>query len=311
MPIRPMAAPLPADGGTLPKLSVITVGRGARDRVAGGDITVGPGEHVRDAVAIGGSVHLSASARVRDAVAIGGSIDLAPDARVERDAVSIGGKVHLAPGARVDRDAVAVLGKVIAEKGAKVGRDKSSVEPTLEPDWMQPSDEWKVSSWLWNLGSFLARFATFFGLGAILLLVAPRQLEAISAAVRTRTLRAGVVGFFGTLALPVVTLFLLVTVVGILLIPVELFGALLGSVMGWTALALGIGKTLRLGERLPWKGAPSPFLELALGALIVLLLGEIPFLGTLAWISGWFLTFGAALLTRFGSVHGEQPGGTV
>jgi hypothetical protein len=89
---------------------------------------------------------------------------------------------------------------------------------------------------------------------------------------------------------------LVVTVVGILLVPVQIIAVIAAGVLGVTALTFHVGQALPFARV---QAAPM-VAKLALGTAIFVLLTAIPFLGALVWIAVWLLAFGAVLRTRFG-----------
>jgi hypothetical protein len=107
-----------------------------------------------------------------------------------------------------------------------------------------------------------------------------------------RSLLAGLAGSFGMVVLAIL---LAVTIVGLLLIPVQAILVVLGGVMGVTALTLYLGRALPIPP-----SRRTTVLELAAGTLAFAVVAEIPILGSMAWVATWLLTFGAVLRTRFG-----------
>jgi hypothetical protein len=88
---------------------------------------------------------------------------------------------------------------------------------------------------------------------------------------------------------------LAVTVIGLLLIPVQALLVVSGAVMGITALTLFLGRTLPFPPT-----RRTMVLELAAGTLIFSVVAEVPILGAMAWVAALLLSFGAVLRTRFG-----------
>jgi hypothetical protein len=114
-----------------------------------------------------------------------------------------------------------------------------------------------------------------------------------------RSLFAGLLGSVGMVVLAVL---LAVTVVGLLLIPVQALLVVGGGVLGITAL------TAYLGRALPFPPSRrTAVLELAAGTLLFSILAEVPVIGAMAWVAAWFLTFGAVLRTRFGQPPSILP----
>ncbi len=108
-------------------------------------------------------------------------------------------------------------------------------------------------------------------------------------------MKTAITGVLGTLAIPLAAILLAVTVIGIPLIAVLVLGVLVAVVMGYSALALFIGRALPL----PAKHART-VLQLALGTAVILVLGEIPVLGWMVWVTGWLFVVGVVWRTRLG-----------
>jgi hypothetical protein len=141
----------------------------------------------------------------------------------------------------------------------------------------------------------LVRFAALFVLGLIVLSVVPRRLEVVSGAMVARPWHSVLAGLAGTVGAALLAVLLAVTIIGILLIPVEVLLVVSGGVLGVTALTLYLGRTL------PFPATRRTMvLELAAGTLVFSVVAEVPVLGGMAWVAAWFLTFGAVLRTRFG-----------
>ncbi len=261
----------------------------------GQDVDIPAGSKVGDVVAVGGSIHVGAGASTNDLVAIGGSIETEPGAVVAGDAISVGGSAHLGAGTSVTGDSVTLGGTLELDPGATVsgqqinlglGRLFAFGGPALFAGGLT----------ILFLVSKLAQFVLFFCLGALLLFAAPTQLANIEASMLRQPVRAGLIGFLVSLAIPVLTVLLIVTLVGIPLVAVEFFGIALAVLMGFTAMSVVVGQRLQI----PTRG--GGLLGLAVGTAIVVALTALPWIGWLVLATGWFVALGAALGTRFGSV---------
>ncbi len=267
------------------------------DRVqVGHDVDIPAGAQVGNVVAVGGSVHVGAGASTGDIVAIGGHIETEPGVQVNGDTVAIGGSQHLGAGALVSGDAVMLGGELTLDPGATVKGQQVDLGIGHLLELNHPM--------FWAGGLFilfwvrkLAKFVLFFCLGALLLFAVPNQLAAVGSLVARQPLRAGLAGFLATLAIPFLTLLLIITLVGIPLVAVEVFGVALAALMGFTAISVLIGNRLRV----PVRG--GGLLGLAIGTAIVVALTALPWIGGLVLVTAWFVALGAALVTRFGSAQ--------
>ncbi|HEY6107254.1 MAG TPA: hypothetical protein VIV59_14815, partial [Anaeromyxobacteraceae bacterium] len=280
--------------------------RGASDRVVHGDVTVAPGERVRDVVAIKGNVKLSPGAVAREATAVVGSVEIGPGATVLRNATAVGGDLHVAAGARVGRDATSVGGKIVIEPGGEVEGGQTSVHiPGLGGllGLALGAGEFgaKVSPVV-RAASALAEFAVLFALGLLTLLLFPRRLDGVGASLVSAPWKALLTGLLGSVAMPVLTVLLAVTIIGIPLIAVQWLGVMVAGILGVAALAL------LAGRRLPLKlERGQAVAQLAIGTALLVVMGKIPVLGTMVWVAVWLFVFGAVLRTRFGQTLPGEP----
>jgi hypothetical protein len=296
---RQAAAEAMADAAQGVQDGSIDAGSKGKDKVISGDVTIGPGERWRDVVALRGNVRMGPGSSARQVTAVLGSVELEAGATVEREVVAVGGNVHVSSGARVGNDAVSVGGEVSIDQGGTVeGQEVSVSVPGIGSliGLASPSPgAAKGMAFGWRLLQALAKFVVFFLLALLIRAIAPARLDRVTGSLGRAPLRDVLVGLLGTVAMPVLTVLLVVTIVGILLVPVQLIAILLAGILGYTALALLIGRAIPLGGR---KG--DAILQLAIGTGIVVLVSEIPVVGVLAMISAWLLVFGAVLRSRGG-----------
>ncbi|MBM3321548.1 MAG: hypothetical protein FJY73_12820 [Candidatus Eisenbacteria bacterium] len=275
-----------------------------------------------DLVRVGQSHTIDASTMVSgDAVVIGGNLDV--HGKVGGDAVVVGGILHLYPDAFVGGEAVAVGGRLIKDEGAFVGGQEVSIGTGIEQllPWSWYKRE--VSPWTSagkRLIDAIARMA--FGFLAILIFVDlfGERTGRIAARAEGDSFRSGLIGLLGLILLPITILVLVLSCIGILLLPV--LGVVVGVAMLWgfVATSFVVGRTL--GRRF-FPDLATPRIQAFVGFLILgvtafvggLLLsfgGPIRFLGWTFAIAGKVI-LGLALLVGFGSVlatrFGRRPKG--
>jgi hypothetical protein len=276
------------------------------DRVSSGDVTLAPGERVHDLLVLRGDAKLGPGSHARDVTAMLGNVEIGPGAVVEHEVVAFRGNVHLLPGARV-QDCTSVGGRVIVDPGAVIHGQSARLNlpplpmlpplpplPGLPPPPVVDHPAHQHTPRLIGLGKVVLEFALYFALGLIVLAAWPRRLERVVEALRLTPARSTAVGLLGLLAIPLLALLLAVTVVGLLLWPVEAVLVVSGSVLGYAALAVLIGRKLPLKRRL------TPVGQLALGTLIITLVTNLPGVGGVLAVLGWIVVLGAVLATRFG-----------
>lgn len=276
---------------------------GERVRI-GGSISVAEGEIIDgDVVAVGGSVAIAGTVR-GDVVAVGGSVELSETAIVEGEVTAVGGTINRDPGARVD-------GRVneVAFGGPDVDFHRNVS--------FTPFDE---------IGSLIGTITFLILLGLLLsliLLLARRPVEKMEYVVATTPWKAAAVGLVGQIVfLPVLVLSVIVLAVSIIgiplliLVPFALLGLMIGTLVGFTAVAYRVGHWAE--ARFGWDHK-NPYLSLLVGLGFIMVMA---FFGSALGIVGgplgvfaiilaiigfaiqyvaWTTGFGALLLTRFGT----------
>lgn len=281
-------------------------------------------------VHIGSSIVVGEDELVTDpVVAVGGSVTVL--GRVDDDVVAVGGSVRLGPRARVRGDVTAVGGRVEQEKGATIGGTVNEVR--IGPQFnFKP---WHVFDGMWfdgwdTIGNGFRLMGTVMRVSLVLLLallvalIAARPVQRIADRVGRDPWLSGFTGLLAQLLfIPVLVLtvvILAVSIIGIpllLLVPFVILGFLIATLVGFTGVAMRIGRWAVGSER-------PAFVALAVGVILVsavalvartLALLPVP-LWPVSWILGfsaffleylaWTVGLGAALLTRFGT-RGTTP----
>ena len=249
-----------------------TASQGSSMITIGSDVVVNEGVEVNKAVSIGGNVKVYGHVR-RDAVSVGGSVYLGPDAAVEGNVVSIGGTVEREPGSRV-------------------GGEVTIVDATGLKSWLSwlPKQGIAGIKGLWE-GIGWASSLVFFLAALIIVAAMPAAIGSISFQIEYNTARTLLWGIFGSALIFPIVFFLLISIAGIVIIPVLiiLYGCAL--IAGYIAVGQLIGKRLTIMVNKPGRHI---LVETIIGFAALFALGLVP-------IAGWFIK-GFALFLGFGGV---------
>ena len=261
-----------------------------------------------DLAVFGGDVSLERGSVVEGDVAVfGGNLNIA--GRVTGDLAHFGGAVQMSESAKIEGRSLHIGGGRLVEEGAEEGErgewilpgplaPLATPMPFLVPEplrswtndtrmrWMgDGSDLWKVFP-----GSLLITL-----LALIVWALLPRNIDRAADVARAQPLFVGGVGAFsliaGVIAL-IVSLVLIVTLCTNPLIATAAIG------LSWTVTARIIGaEVARALDRAGW----TPTGQVAVGSLIMALLGAIPLIGNLFGFAFVSLGLGALVLTRLGT----------
>ncbi|MBK7865041.1 MAG: hypothetical protein IPJ65_41865 [Archangiaceae bacterium] len=256
-------------------------GHGAKT-VATGPVTVPDGQVVDDVVSYGGPVTLGDGVVANgDVVAFGGDVVLGDGVVVNGDAVSFGGTIKEGAGAVVNGEKVSF--------GVNGFGVKSGVAALPVVKAVEKTEEHS------GLAGFLIKFAAFFGLGFLLMMFAPNRMRNIEAEIKLEPMKSGLAGLLALMGSVPLTLLLVLTVIGI---PVAVLMWLLGGLsilMGLLALANSLGTRFPVAKLRRTQAA-----VLAVGLLVMMLVGLVPVLGPLLISCAVCVSFGAIIRTRVG-----------
>ena len=230
-----------------------------------------------------------------DVVNVGGSIELEPNSVVQGDAVSILGSTLIDQGAVVLGDTAAILGEIEVQRGGQVMGEHVQIGLGK---LFRSSHRHSILSSLGPFGFFptLALFAVVYLIGLLTLRLWPDRVRQVGHAMFEQPLKSFLVGFLCWLLLLPLAILLLISVVGIPLVP-------LLPVMIFLAITLGVSSlALRLGEALP-AGPGQRFVPpaaLGMGIVVLLLLAFVPWLGVPLLALLQFFALGASVSSRLG-----------
>lgn len=248
----------------------------------------------QDIVKFNSDIEVTKDMVVNDVVVVGGNITVYGN--VENNAVAVGGSVTLKPNSRVGKEVVVVGGSLIKDPTAEIGGKATQV---YMPNFIPSFATFLQTGWmaLWATISVLVLLG-FLGLAVLLTALIPEHIGTVVNALEHSFLKMFLWGLLWMLLIVPIAVLLAISIVGIILIPVEIFLAALAFIIGYIASAVYIGKNILLSL----KKVPPPFAGALLGILILFLIGFVPVVGSI--IKSVFVVagFGAVATSRFGTV---------
>ena len=250
--------------------------------------------HAEDLVKIGSDAVIGPGAEFENVVIIGG--DLTLEGVVQENVVVIGGDLKMGGSARVEDSAVVIFGKIIREGDAVL--PKNTVELSFG----------KLCASKWCLlpvfGIFaisllgLAMLTAFAALFIIIAALFTERIGRTSCYIEKRPWRSLLIGFVIALLVTPITLFLVITIIGIPLIPLLFIILSAAALFGFTAACQLIG--LKFFRAIKKPGRPM-ILEVITGLIILGLVTMIPVVGCIVKLLVWLAGMGAVAATKFGT----------
>lgn len=249
-----------------------------------GDVKVMADEIVAgDAVAILGDVTVDGKV-MGDVVAVMG--DVTVNGEVMGDVITIGGHV-------IRSDTSKIYGKVTQiGVGDGIGRVISRFT-TYGPH------SFNISFGKYRFPSIFtfARFLGTVALAALCIILFPNSVKTATRDVDIQTGRKFLIGLVILLLTPVVIGLMVITLLGIPLVPVAILLLAAAAFFGYISVSVFLGQKLKDHFHIK----PSIFIEYILGAVLLRLLQLVPFVGTLISLTVMLYSIGITADTRFGT----------
>jgi hypothetical protein len=286
-------------------------GSGGQKVAAFEDVTIGPGESWENVVVVGGDLVVQGTVE-NVVVVVGGDLTIGPQARIgtgvnpdDAAVVSVMGDMVVEPGGLVVGRTVDVAG------GISDVATTTIADPVLRP-WRVGS----IMSWIWST-VFLAVVAV------IAVAIAPRQIATVRDRVRRHFFSSLGWGALGAIvAVPIVTVLLIVTIIGIILLVPWLAVVLpVMFLFGFVAVGAMVGRLI-LGAREDRRETLMVAAVLGVvvinvarwipvaGVIILGLLGLVGFGATYVAIWGWRRDRRREKRERAAGEHAPGAGGT-
>jgi len=248
-------------------------------------------------VKIGSDVIIEEGTKVHNVLSLGGQVTV--DGVVENNIVAIGGSIVLTRTAVVGGDVFALGGIIVRGRGAEVHGNLSEInaDDISAAIANALSEEWEGWSWIFAVISI----SIFLGVLLITILTVfliPKPIRLISSAIKEKPFKVTAWGLAGLVLVVPLALLLAISVVGIVLIPLEMTIVLCAVLLGFIAVSQLVGRKLFTILK---RHDQSMMRETIWGLVILWLIGWIPYVGWLVKMCAIVLGLGGVLLTRFGT----------
>ncbi len=248
-------------------------------------------------VKIGEDVLIPEGQQVRNVITFGHQITVSGS--VQSYVVSIGGPVVLTRTAVVGGDVVCLGGVLVLGKGAQVRGTLTEINSSNLSEAISDvlNDNWEGWSWVFTIISILF-FVGFLILSLLIVTLLPKPVARIMEAIEQHTIQVGLWGILVLILVVPLAVLLTVSVVGIVLVPLEITLVACAALLGLVGVARLIGINF-LG--LFKKNNSRALQETFWGLLLLWIVGWIPFLGWMIKILALVIGIGGVFATRFGT----------
>lgn len=283
-------------------------------------VTVGPDEVIYGDV---GSLFSSVNVQghvTGDVFSIFSSIDISGKAQVDGTAFSIFSSVGVHGTSVVKGDVMTIFSSIDKADSARVegqqilGMNGTGRSREVNIDFGNGAFPWRGNMSMgrnWGVGRIFGGIFSALLLAAaavVTVVLFPRRVSVVKDTMVHSPWSSLGVGFLGLVLFPPLTILLACTCIGGIVV---LLGTFLSTLLGLVAVGMWIGDRVMDTRS---TAARSPMLDVLVGALILgLIMATLDIVPVISWFTGfvWFgifcLSFGAVLLSRFGSMPPVAP----
>ena len=279
----------------------------------GEDIVIGKGQTEREAFCFGADIIISGTVR-KNAFSFGGDVIVERGGKIMGDAISFGGDVRVRDGGTVHNNAVSIGGKVKVDPGGVLKEKRNEKKGGFRPPFVRPPGFDHIGRFFARnilLGPFVGLFGAMgaligavflvlrlivsFAVAAFITLLFPRSIDAMADYAHDGFPKALLIGLMFVVVLPLLALALVISLLGIPLVPLVLLFVFVAYLFGSVGLAQWVGKLI------PESEGRSQMVNVLLGVLVIGVVKHIPIVGFVVGTSFFIASLGLVLITRFGS----------
>jgi hypothetical protein len=249
---------------------------------------------------IGGDVAVARDQTVDTVIDIGGQVTV--HGLVDHNVIAVGGSVVLTNDAVVRGDVVCVGGVIVKSNSAQVFGNITEINSTNISAAFSSALRGEMEGWslILNIIS-LCFFAVIFIIALLLIFLFPRPLIAIAQEIKSYRVKSFFWGFLATLMIVPFFMLLVMSIIGITLIPLVFTLLLLAFILGYIASGEIVGNYIldKIARR-PTKSLAGATI---LGLILLWLISWIPYVGLLVKFFALTFGLGGVFLALFNRKH--------
>jgi hypothetical protein len=248
-------------------------------------------------VKINDDVTIEENIKVRNVFVLRGQITIS--GTVEQSVVAIGGSIVLTRTAVVNGDVVTLGGIIVMGKGADVHGTLTEINSSNISAAISDllSDDWEGWSWLFAIFSVVVFFAILI-LALLIVALIPKPIQVIAETIKTNTFKVSLSGLLGLLLIVPIAVLLTISVIGIVLIPLEMILVVSAALLGFIAVSQLVGRRVLMLIKRTGGGVIR---QTFWGLITLWLIGWIPYVGWIIKVLAVVLGLGGVIMTRFGT----------
>lgn len=248
-------------------------------------------------IKMGSDIAVESGTKVGSVISMGGQITI--DGTVDGDAIAIGNSIVLSREAVVTGNAVSIGGTIVKAKGAQIHGNHTEINTSDFSAAISTAlnEEWQGWSWIFAVIS-TAIFLCILIIAILTVTLLPGPIRAISSFIVGDILRVSLWGILGLVLVVPLAVLLTISVIGIVLIPLEVVIVTSAALTGFIAMGKLVGSRM---YALLKKAEQGIIRETFWGLIILWLIGWLPYIGWTVKVLAIVIGMGGVIASRFGT----------
>ena len=278
----------------------------------GEEIVVQLGQTVKEAITFGDDIHVYGTVK-EAAVAIGGDVLVESGGCVNGDVVSVGGDIHVKDNGEVKKNTVAlggrtykdseglVHGEIITLIPASIGLPFDNCAENVVGNIIKFIILGPIIGVFGLIGAILGfifslfKLALFLAFAALITHFFPENVSCMAEFAHKEFWKSFFLGFLTIIVIPFLIIALIITIIGIPVIPPFLIFLFITHIYGSVGLALLVGRFMPNSEH------RSNMSNVIIGVLLIGMVKFVPVIGFFVKFVIIAVSFGVVIMTRFGT----------
>lgn len=248
-------------------------------------------------IKMGKDVVVESGTKVGSVISMGGQITI--DGTVDGDAIAINNSIVLGTDAVVTGNAVSIGGTIVKARGAQIQGNQTEINTSDFSAAISTAlnEEWQGWSWIFAVIS-TAIFLCILIIAILTVVLLPGPIKAVSSYIEGDPLRVSLWGILGLVLVVPLAVLLTISVIGIVLIPLEVIIVTCAALTGFISIGRLVGTRM---YALLKKAEQGIIRETFWGLIILWLIGWLPYIGWTIKVLAVVIGMGGVIASRFGT----------
>tara|TARA_R110000868_G_scaffold31675_2_gene116031 strand:- start:16951 stop:17808 length:858 start_codon:yes stop_codon:yes gene_type:complete len=232
---------------------------------------------------------------------LGGNLDL--EGTITNNVTVFGGDLTITRNAKINGAINIFGGKIITESGVQLPKNYNTTTLPDELKKLATSPKMLFSGItaynLFKINLNITKHLLFLVLGMLCIWFFEKNIISMVAGVKKHPIKSFSFGLLAWILFIPILILLIISLLGIPLIPFLIIFYLVASIFGWTAISCFVGEKIIQ----KWSSSKKQYTAFIMGAIVLMVFSFIPILSMVITFIGSIFAMGTVFMTKFGQKH--------